>query len=448
VSNFHDLEQERTVLSFALASVDNMGLVIDEVYADLFDDTRHSRIWEAGKYYYQNFGGALDRDGLQSLLMQNEVPADKQVLYLTLLDEIKAKVVMKDQFKISMEGLESLRFKRGLYDTLNSASSYLDRGNLDRQKICNELIGSFIALQTGKSTSSTEMLFKRDLALRQALYKDRQLHPEKYRGIPFGVKELDKLTGGMFPGEFIIFFGRPGSGKSTTVHTIAYNVAKLGLNAMIVTIEMSKEQESRRLDSRHLQISARGLRNAELTKEEENKFLNQPVVDLPGEIILVDMPQGCSTAQILPVLRRHKMKHRVDILLVDYLNIMEPTKWSYSAVQRTGDVAGELKKLARLENIPIVTPARATRDVAKAETNEVGTEHLSWSDAMGYDADQIIYLKKGKQISPLEDQVDAVVVKFRDGSNETIRLGVNWDKSFMGDMEDVLSTFQKTVQHG
>ncbi len=67
---------------------------------------------------------------------------------------------------------------------------------------------------------------------------------------------------------------------------------------------------------------------------------------------------------------------------------------------------------------------------------------MSWSDSLGYDADAIFFLRKDKQINAVTDEVEALLIKFRDGSNERAMLGVNWDKSFMGDMEQLLSGMQ------
>jgi replicative DNA helicase len=430
---FFDSEQEKDALAYALAKVDHCGEAMRKLQIDLLEDTRHQRIWEAGRHYYHQYGGVLDRAGLQAMLNTNEVPQDKQVMYLTLLDDIKRRVITQDRFRVALGVLDTLRFKRGLYDMVNGAAAHLERGSLDKQKICNDIVNNILNLQRGEDAVVREQSYKLGVESRIALYKDRKEHPEKYRGIPYGIQKLDELTGGMYSGEFIIFFGRPGAGKSQTLHNIAYAGAEKGFNSLYVTIEMPNEQVGRRLDSRHLQISARGLRNASLNAVEEKKFLGtiKNGLNLKGDIHLVDMPQGCSVAQLLPILRRH---------------LMEPTRWSNSKVERTTDIARELKQLARLEGIPVLTAARATREAAKTESGDMGTEHLSWSDALGYDADQIVYIKKGTSISALEAEVEGIVVKFRDGSNETFKLGVNWDKSYVGDIEHVLASVKSNIQ--
>lgn len=445
MSGFFDFNQERAVLAYALATKASMTEAMTAIRSDLFEDTRHNRLWEAACRYYHNYGGVIDRSGLQAMLVQNEAPQDKQVMYLAVFDEVKTQIVTQDQFKIALDVLEDLRFKRGLFDMINGAAAHLQRGQVDRQKVCNDIVTSMLSLQAGKDLTVRESNWKNELAVRQAEYRDRKANPDKYRGVPYGFRKIDQLTGGMYGGELSIIFGRPASGKSALCTNIAYNVASRGLNCALFTIEMPKEQVNRRLDSRHAQISARGLRNALLNPMEERKYLEQMSVDIPGEIIVEDMPQGCSVAQMLPVIRRLKMNRKVDLVLVDYLNLMEPSKWSNSKVERVSDVARELKQLARLENTPILTPARASRDVVNVKEDNVGTEHLSWSDSIGYDADFIMYLKKGIAVNALTAQIEAIVVKFRDGGEERIELGVNFDTSFIGDLEDILTNMKEAV---
>lgn len=450
MSSFFDLDKEKDSLAYALTDLECFADASNQLASDFFEDTRHQRIFEAAKYYYQQYGGCLDKNGLQALLVQNETPAEKQIVYLSILEEVRAKHVTKDQFKVAVSVLEDMRFKRGLYDMINKAAANLQRGQIDKGAVCNDIVASVLALQAPSQAVSRAMSWKEDLLLRQEAYKDRQAHPEKYRGIPYGIRRIDELTGGMMGGEFCVFFGRPAAGKSSMLHNVSYHNALLGSNVLAITIEMPKEQIGRRLDSRHLQISAKGLRNAALLVEEEKKFLamQESIKLLKGDVFIEDMPSGCSVGQILPVLRRHRLKHKIDLVVIDYMNLMQPSRWSNSKTERTGDVARELKMLARLENIPVLTAAKANRKANEAKEDEVDTEHLSWSDDIGYDADQIMFLRKDKKISAIADEVECIMIKFRDGANERVVLGVDFDRSFMGDMDQLLQSMSGRVAGG
>lgn len=446
-ANFFDLESEKTALAYALATADNFSETQGELRKDHLEDPRHQKIWEAAKFYYQHYGGLLDRNGFDALLRQNEVPQDKQTIYLTLFDDIKGKIITKDQYRVSIDVLDDLRFKRGLYDLVSSATGYLQRGTIDKQEVCNSMVASLLSIQQGKDMTVREMSYKEDVAQRVAEYQDRKAHPEKYMGVLYGFKKLDDLTGGMRPGELTIIFGRNASGKSTMAYNIAYNVAKRGKNVLLFTIEMPKEQLGRRMDSRHLQISARGLRNAALSAPEEKSFieLGKHGVNLAGDVQIVDMPQGCSYTQILPIIRRYKAKKPIDLIVIDYLNLMVPSRWSNSQVERTNMISLELKQLARLEHIPVLTPTRANRESTKVNAEDVGSEHVGWSDAIGYDADTMLYLEKGQTINSLEATTNLYVIKFRDGAQEKITLGTDLDRSFIGDLDDVLSSFRQQL---
>lgn len=438
--NFHDPDQEQAVLSYAVKTNESCAEVCALVKADLFDDLRHQKIWETIRFYFAQYSGVLTKGSLQTILTQHEVPHDKQVMYLSVFDQVSGRMATQDQFKIALDVLKDLRFKRGLFDLINRTATQLERQDLDKDQICNGIVSSIMSLQMTQDSEVSELLFKEEFGKIVDDYVDRRDHPEKYVGFLYGIKKLDVLTGGVRPGELSIVSGRPGAGKSEFIHNIAYYNAQLGKNSLLVTIEMPKAQEGRRLASRHLQISSTGLRHAALSSSEEKKFLNasKDMSSVPGEIILVDMPQGCSASQLLPLIRKHRMKRPIDAVLIDYLNLMEPSRWSNSLVERTGTIVRELKQLARLEGIPVITPTRATRDSIKKKDEDLGTEDLSWSDSIGYDADQILYLRKDKELGPLTSTIELTVLKYRDGANEKIQIGADFDKSFMGDLEDLL----------
>lgn len=442
--SFFDLEAEKQALAYSLTSAEALAESQQSLQQDYFEDLRHQRIWDAIKFYFQQFGGMLDRGGLQTLLTKNETPEDRQVVYLGLLDDIRARIVTKDQFKVALSTLIDMRFKRGLYDLTNGLAANLQKGNLDATKVCNDIITSVISLQSAGQSPIREMSYLMAAKNRIDEYTDRKNNPQKYMGLPYGIKKIDELTAGVQKGELSIIFARPGVGKSTLLHNVAYTNAKLGKTTLYVSIEMPKEQIGRRLDSRHLQISARGLRGGNLNREEEAKFEKLPSTlgGLTGDIIIVDMPQGCSPSQLLPILRKHRLRQNIDLLLIDYLNLMDPSRWSNSKVERTSDVSRELKQLARLEQIPVITPARATRGVVDVKQDDIGSEHLSWSDAIGYDADQIIYLQKDKTLDSLSGTLKALLVKFRDGSNETVEIGADFDRSYLGDLQSLLEEMQ------
>ena len=287
-----------------------------------------------------------------------------------------------------------------------------------------------------------EASLKDTLDLRVAEYIDRKANPDKYKGVMFGISKLDMLTAGIMPQELAVFFGAAGVGKSRTLASIAYNMFNAGANVIYATIEMPHQQVGRMFDSHHFFISSAGLRHGNLTSDDERKYFSkQPALsDKKGDFYVVDAPQGVSYATLLPVIRKYKTRKRLDAVVIDYLNLMEPVaRVDGSEPLKIGTIGKELKQLARLEKIAVLTATQAVRSVSKVEDIEkIGTEHVGWSNLLSYQCDLMIFLMKQNGIRMAENKMDALIVKYRDGSLTKLELGVDFDHSWIGDYTDLL----------
>ena len=312
----------------------------------------------------------------------------------------------------------------------------------DLNKLTESVVDKVLDLGETNQSVQYEGSLKDSLDLRIAEYADRKTNPEKYKGIPFGISKLDALTAGLFPQEVGIFFGAAAVGKSRTLASIAYNMFSRGYSVMYASIEMPHTQVGRMFDSHHFFISSAGLRHGNMTLQDETKYFSkQPLLEnRAGDFYVVDAPQGVSFSGLLPIIRKYKSRHRLDAVVIDYLNLMTPVaRVDGSEPLRLGMIGKELKQLARLENVAVLTATQATRGVSKIEDIEkIGTEHVGWSEQLSFHCDLMIFLMKQNGIRMAENKMDALMVKYRDGSLTKLELGVDFDKSWVGDHYDLL----------
>lgn len=441
--SFVDVTIEETTLAYALKDASTFQEAIEVLDSSLFEDKRHKAVWDSAVGYYEKFQGLIDDKGLEAFLDDAKAPSDKKASYHLLFSILKSRSISKPQFTLSTQQLKQLKQKRKLYDIADRIATGLKDTSADLTKLSSEVTSKLLDLDSASATTFREASLRENLVSRVSEYKDREINPQKYLGIPFGIKKLDELTAGIFPEEFGLFYGRGGAGKSRTLASVAYNMFSRGYNVMYVTIEMPMGQVGRLFDSRHFLISSAGLRHGKLSEGDKKKYFTGQVQleASPGDFYVVDAPQGCSFASLLPIVRKYKARKKLDVIVIDYLNLMQASGKHTDGNEplRIGTIGRELKTMARLERVAVLSASQATRAVADIENiDEVGTEHVSWSDLLSYQCDLMVFLRKGDPTAALTHTLDAMIVKYRDGSNQKIQLGADWDKTFVGDMETYL----------
>jgi replicative DNA helicase len=442
MQTFYDNESELVVLSYAMRDLAALQETIDAVDPILIENFNHKSLWIAMSTYYQRYQGIIDEQGLERLMDESGATAEKKTNYHVLLSEIKVRETVKPQFLMSVDHLRLLRKKRELYDVANKITAALRTPNPDVDRLTADVATNVLNMSMKTGHIFHEQSMKTTLPARIAEYVDRETNPDKYRGVPFGIKVIDDLTSGMFPEELALVFGRSGVGKSRTLASVAYNVFARGMNVMYVTIEMPMAQVGRLFDSRHFLVSSSGLRHGKLEPADRTKYIkgDAAMASKEGDFYVVDAPAGCSALTLLPMIRKYKSGRKLDLIIIDYMNLMTPVaKTDGNEILRLGAIARELKQLARAEHVPVFTASAASRATTKVkDVSDVGTEHLSWSDQIAYQCDLIIYLRKGAETQEIDKQLEGMIVKYRDGSNFSITLGADWDKTYVGGWEEYL----------
>lgn len=443
---FSDIDTERNVISYLLTDTDTYENEHSKLSSNLFDDDRLKTILSKVNTYYLRYGGLPDTVGLEEILNESsDIPKSKRPPFILLYSELKSRSsgISRDKFLSGIERLKKLDLKRKLYEVANTVKEGLQSEQRE-DELYSKVLSKIYEVGNQETNVLVENSIKLTIRDRINKYQELKDNPHLHTGIPLGIRQLDDLTSGILPGEFAIFFGRSGAGKSRTLFSLAYNMFSRGYNVMYVTIEMPYNQVARMFDSRHFQVSSENLRKGKVTHTELEKMRSgvNKLQALSGDFYIVDIPGGCTSASLIPIIRKYKARKKMDVIVVDYINLMKPVDSSFSSRDPGffATIAKELKAVARLEDLVILSATQANNAVVKEKLENVGQEHVYNSGDLIPQCDLAVFLRKPNLENELQRQLDAVVVKYRDGKNMKLQLGVVWDLNFVGDLEDLLVT--------
>jgi replicative DNA helicase len=192
----------------------------------------------------------------------------------------------------------------------------------------------------------------------------------KMTGVPTGFKQLDEMTSGLQPGDLIIVAGRPSMGKTTLAVNIAENAA-LGSNksAAIFSMEMSAESLTLRMISSLGRINQSNLRSGKL-QEEDWPRIDSAMTQLSGAKIYVDETPGLSPTEIRARARRLKRERGLDLIVVDYIQLMQVAGTKENRATEISEISRSLKALAKELKVPIIALSQLNRGVEQRENKK------------------------------------------------------------------------------
>lgn len=423
----HSLEAERSTLGALLIDKDAIIKIADLVEAEDFYHEKHASIY---------------RTIIE--LFEKRQPID--LLTVTSL--------LEDKKELDMVGGAS--YIAELTSEVPTASHIFQYGTIVKQKaILRKLLkaGDIITGLGYKETDEVEdLLEEAEKALfnvSQTFIKDKFVHvkdilsqtyekladlhdpdsKEKYRGIATGFKDLDNILSGMQPSDLIILAARPSMGKTALALNIAQNVARHKNSVGVISLEMSKEQLVERMFCSLLGVDSWKMRTGKLTDEDFGK-IGGIMDELNSMKLYIDDSIGGSIAELRAKARRLQMEHGLDLLIVDYLQLMSSGKGGggnmSNRVQEISDISRSLKGLARELRIPVVALSQLSRAVELRPSKIPQLSDLRESGAIEQDADVVLMLYREDYYEEDSDRAgitDIYIRKHRNGPTGKIELG-------------------------
>lgn len=205
-----------------------------------------------------------------------------------------------------------------------------------------------------------------------------------------GFKSIDDKLGGMKPGDMIVIAARPSMGKTALTLNFAQNAAKIGKNVAIFSLEMSKEQLTDRLISSTMGVDSWKLSKGQLEDDEFTRMGDALEELSRSNIYIDDSPMG-NLMEIKSKARRLKMESGLDLLIIDYIQLMGGGN-PLNRVQEVSEISRGIKALARELAVPIVALSQLSRSVESRTTKEPVLSDLRESGSIEQDADVVMMI--------------------------------------------------------
>jgi replicative DNA helicase len=232
----------------------------------------------------------------------------------------------------------------------------------------------------------------------------------KLSGLASGLKDLDRMMGGLQPSDLIILAGRPGMGKSSLATNIGYNIARAwesggvradgqmapSLNGGIVgffSLEMSAEQLATRMIAEQTEIASYKIRRGEIAPSDFDRIA-EAAREMERIPFYIDETGGLSIAQLAARARRLKRQRGLDLLIIDYIQLLQGSsrKAQEGRVQEVTEITTSLKALAKELNIPILALSQLSRAVESRDDKRPQLSDLRESGSIEQDADVVMFV--------------------------------------------------------
>ena len=247
---------------------------------------------------------------------------------------------------------------------------------------------------------------------------DLAQRPGDFHGVPTGFTDLDKLLNGLQPSDLLIVAGRPGQGKTGFLLTIAKNAGlTYKKRVAIFSLEMSNEQVVQRLIAQETGISSQSLSTGKLADNEWNLFNHAIEVFGSTKIFLDDTP-ALTPLQLRTKCRRLHLEFGLDLIIIDYLQLMGGDTRNDNRVQEVSNISRNLKVLARELNVPVLSAAQLSRAVEQRTDKRPILSDLRESGSLEQDADIVMFIYRPDEYEKDSDKQNItkiMVAKHRNG---------------------------------
>ncbi len=393
----HSREAEEAVLGAVLINPEAYYDVAQFLRAEDFYIHRHQWVWEAFTRLQER------RTPIDLLTVTEEL---EQMGYLDEVGGAAYLTSLVGNVPTSLHAeaygriVEETAIRRRMLEAANQIAKLAYREELGIDAVMNDAEKAVFGVSERRLTSDL-LPIKTVLAEYYARIDQLVRRGEDTYGVPTGFVDLDRLLGGLQPSDLLIIAGRPGQGKTGFMLSAAKNAAQTyKKHVAIFSLEMSNEQLVQRLISQETGIDSQRLRMGKL-KEDEWPLFNQAIEALSETHIYLDDTPAITPLQLRTKCRRLHMEFGLDLIVVDYLQLMTSGGRSENRVQEVSHISRNLKVLARELNVPVLAAAQLSRAVEQRADKRPVLSDLRESGCLA--GDTLITLADTGERVPMRD---------------------------------------------
>ena len=390
----NNIEAEQAILGTILVSneiFDEINTIISNIN---FYDPMHQKIFAA----------------IESLIYKGMLanPITLKNYFENEKDDLNIPEYLVKITKFSTSSRQAIEYSKIIYDMyvrrelIKISENTIDTAkqkdlNVSGQNIIENSERLLFDLAEKGSFSSSLVKFDEAMKLTIEMASNAYKNEEGIVGVPTGLRDLDDTLGGLHESDLIIIAGRPSMGKTALATNIAFNAAQRlqtsGKKSSIAffSLEMSSEQLSTRILAEQSKIKSNDIRRGRISDEQFDKFIetSKNISELP---LYIDETPAISIAAISNRARRIKRLHGLDMLVVDYIQLVRAINTKDGRVQEISEITQGLKAIAKELAIPVLALSQLSRAVEQRDDKKPQLSDLRESGSIEQDADVVMFV--------------------------------------------------------
>jgi len=427
----YDIVAERALLASVMISGNAAATAMDEITGEEFYDPQNGTLFRCLKKLYSD-GLPLDVNIIHSHLTKAKANITIEFL-LELMDEVASGAnvihyieIVRDHYtrrKLQSVAEETLRRLVDPAEATQSIVADTERSvydiALDPAKVIVRPLGGLVRDAVGKVSK---------------LYEN----PVYVTGLPTGFVGLDKITGGLHPGEFIIVAGRPSMGKTTFALNMARHICVENLvPGVFFSLEMTADQLGLNLLCCHCGVDSAAARTGHLSSAAYNSLLNEGGPSLYDSPLYVDDSPELTITSIRARARRYIRQYKAKVIFLDYIQFVRGAARIDSREQQVADISRGLKGLAKDLGVPVVALSQLNRNSEARSDKRPLLSDLRESGSIEQDADMVMLLHRPDYYDSFDrpNEIDITVAKNRNGPTGKVTLAYLRHKMRMSNLQ-------------
>lgn len=417
----HSIEAEQSVIGSMLMDKEAITIASDQINGDDFYGKQYGILFDA-MVELNDEGKPVDLVTLQQRLKEKGVPPE--IYSLEYIRDVMAAVPTSANVKYYAKIVAEKSVLRKLIRVNEEIANSCYAQNDTLEAILETSEKSIFDIVQNRNNSDF-------VPIRQVVMNAMNMIEEASKnhgavtGIATGFLDLDYKTAGLQPSDLILVAARPSMGKTAFVLNIAQHVALHEDKAVaIFSLEMSKEQLVNRLLSLESKVNSQSIRTGNM-KDDEWERLIEGADAIGKSKLLIDDTPGISFGELRSKCRKFKLEHNLEMVIIDYLQLMTGSGKNESRQQEISDISRSLKALARELHVPVVALSQLSRAVEQRPDHRPMLSDLRESGAIEQDADVVMFIYRDdyyNKDTDLKNIAEIIIAKQRNGPIGTINL--------------------------
>ncbi len=417
----HSTEAEQSVLGAMIMDSEAITTASEIITGDDFYNKQYGLIFDT-IVELQNSGSSVDLVTLQNKLKEKDVPPE--VSSLEYVKDFVSAVYTSANIKNHAEIVQQKSVLRKLIRTTEGISNTCYAGKDDVESILEDTekkVFDIVQRRNAGEFVPIQQVVMNALDMIEKAAKNKGA----ITGVPTGFTDLDYSTAGFQPSDLILIAARPSMGKTAFALNIALHAAlKCQKCVAIFSLEMSKEQLVNRLFAMESKVNSQNLRTGNLSDKEWDKLM-EGAIEVGKSKLIIDDTGSISISELRSKCRKFKLEHGLDMIMIDYLQLMTGNGKTDSRQQEVSDISRSLKALARELNVPVIALSQLSRKVEERPDHRPMMSDLRESGAIEQDADVVMFIYRDDYYNKDTEKpnvAEIIIAKQRNGPVGTIEL--------------------------